>query len=225
MLESQVLEPKGLTDPYLVLDLPLWDLDGSSFKSRDRFGHLCTVTGATWGLQGRKGDGIDDRIVLPSSAALFPAQCTWFTWVKFNVVNDTMYFMSTDAAGSNVGDFGLGFNNTDDKVHLYGYDTGSIDVSPDNACVADTWYCFAVLFGTGGIKYYIATNTTSFALQADSDVSTQAPAETQLLTLMAQRPDGSNALNGIQGDTVIKSRRLSIIELNNLWQETKGRYT
>ena len=40
-------------DPSLVLYLPLYELDGSSFRSRDAYGHLATVTGALWTPQGR----------------------------------------------------------------------------------------------------------------------------------------------------------------------------
>src|SRR3990167_5915362 len=49
-------------DPSLVLYLPLWKKDGSSFMSDDAYGHLATVTGATWGSQGRTFDGVDDLI-------------------------------------------------------------------------------------------------------------------------------------------------------------------
>jgi len=49
-------------DPSLVLYLPLYQLDGSSFMDKSAYGHLCQNTGATWGIQGRTFDGIDDRI-------------------------------------------------------------------------------------------------------------------------------------------------------------------
>ena len=49
-------------DPSLVFYLPLYELDGDSFMSKDAYGHLCTVTGALWTLQGRYYDGVDDLI-------------------------------------------------------------------------------------------------------------------------------------------------------------------
>ncbi len=52
-------------DPGLVLYLPLHWLDGDSFVSKDKHGHLCTVSGAVWTSRGRSFDGVDDRITGP----------------------------------------------------------------------------------------------------------------------------------------------------------------
>jgi len=57
-------------DPSLVLYLPLYQLDGSSFMSQDACGHLCTVTGAAWRPYSRYFDGSDDKIALPTSLSL-----------------------------------------------------------------------------------------------------------------------------------------------------------
>jgi len=46
-------------DPSLVLYLPLYQLDGWAFMSRDAYGHLCSVTGAKWTPQGRDLDEQD----------------------------------------------------------------------------------------------------------------------------------------------------------------------
>ena len=51
-----------VSDSSLVLYLPLYWPDGSSFMSRDACGHLCTVTGALWRPNGRYFDGTDDCI-------------------------------------------------------------------------------------------------------------------------------------------------------------------
>ena len=57
-------------DPSLVLYLPLYQLDGASFMSKGKHGHLCTVTGALWRPSGRYFDGTDDKIDCGSSAVL-----------------------------------------------------------------------------------------------------------------------------------------------------------
>ncbi len=48
----------------LVYFAPLWHpgLAGATFLTRDRYGRLCTVTGATWGSTGRTFDGTADVI-------------------------------------------------------------------------------------------------------------------------------------------------------------------
>ena len=53
-------------DPSLALYLPLYELDGASFVSRDAYGYLCTITGASWKLRGYKFDGVDDYGQAPS---------------------------------------------------------------------------------------------------------------------------------------------------------------
>ena len=69
-------------DPSLVLYLPLYELDGASFMSKDKHGHLCTVTGALWRPYGRYFDGSDDKIACGSSSAILPDAFTVIAWVK-----------------------------------------------------------------------------------------------------------------------------------------------
>ena len=55
--------PNGfISDPSLVLYLPLYQLDGTAITSKDAYGHLCSVTGVTWRPDGRCFDGVDDEI-------------------------------------------------------------------------------------------------------------------------------------------------------------------
>ena len=48
-----------------ILDLPLRYLEGSSFMSRDVYGHLCTNYGSKWQLDGRYFDGNKRYIATP----------------------------------------------------------------------------------------------------------------------------------------------------------------
>ena len=74
-------------DPYLVLYLPLYELDGASFMSKDAYGHLCTVIGALWRPNGRYFDGIDDRIDL--GIALLGNANTLEIWARRFDATDT----------------------------------------------------------------------------------------------------------------------------------------
>lgn len=75
-----------------VFYAPLWrpDLGGSTFTTIGDGGiptHLCTVTGATWGIQGRTFDGSDDKITIPHSTV-------------FNITNElTVEFWFKTSAG------------------------------------------------------------------------------------------------------------------------------
>ena len=69
------LLPIDRNDPTLALYLPLWyphgDMTGSTIYSYDTNRHSCTVTGATWGSQGRSFDvAADDDINCGSAIAL-----------------------------------------------------------------------------------------------------------------------------------------------------------
>ena len=57
-------------DPFVCLYLPLRELDGASFMSRDHYGHLCTVAGARWTPEGYSYDKVDDVITIPDHVAV-----------------------------------------------------------------------------------------------------------------------------------------------------------
>lgn len=57
-------------DPSLVFWLPLRELDGASFASKDAYGHAGTVVGAFWTPQGWYFDGVDDKISFGNPTAL-----------------------------------------------------------------------------------------------------------------------------------------------------------
>ena len=71
-------------DPSLRLYLPLYELDGQSFRSRDAYGHLCTVTGAKRGFNWWEFDGVDDVITIPHSSAHLFSNVTVIAWVNYN---------------------------------------------------------------------------------------------------------------------------------------------
>lgn len=72
-----------LLDPSCILYLPLYRLDGALIRSRDAYGHLATVSGATWGLQGRYFDGIGDKIETANKAVFaIPTYFTAYIWLK-----------------------------------------------------------------------------------------------------------------------------------------------
>jgi len=62
-------EVNFIFDPSLVAYLPLYQLDGGSFASRDAYGHLCTVAGALWRPDGHYFDNTDDYINCANDAS------------------------------------------------------------------------------------------------------------------------------------------------------------
>ncbi len=81
MLKTLDVQKEFVLDPSLRLYLPLYLLDGSKFTSKDAYGHLCTVTGASWGIQGRNFRGATDLISITAPPAL--ADMTTFTIIMW----------------------------------------------------------------------------------------------------------------------------------------------
>jgi len=70
-------------DPSLVLYLPLYGLDGASFMSRDAYGRVCTVSGASWNPNGYYFDGTDDFINIGNAnLVLGSTPRTALAWIK-----------------------------------------------------------------------------------------------------------------------------------------------
>ena len=85
--------PSFVYDPSCVLYVPFWKRDGITFISDDAFGHLCTVTDATWGIQGRSYDDVGDQIISANSTAFEVTSSTGFTlgcWVKKTAADQSM---------------------------------------------------------------------------------------------------------------------------------------
>ena len=109
-------------DPSLVLYLPLYQLDGASFMSKDAYGRLCTVTGALWRPDGHYFDGSDDNIVVSKNVL------GGLNAVTIEILIKNLSFTSYDYLAGNVS--GGGAN---DSAGLFGYssavyfDTRTVD--------------------------------------------------------------------------------------------------
>ena len=95
MLDTLKVQRDFILDPSLLLYLPLYELDGKKFMSKDAYGHLCTVTGALWRPNGREFDG-DDYISLPAGAGLTPEEGTIIIWMKFSRDDANEYLFSSN---------------------------------------------------------------------------------------------------------------------------------
>ncbi len=84
-----------IPDPYLALHLPLHELDGNSFMSKDAYGHLCTASGGLWTPQGRSFDGVDDRIEVPASPGII-SQAQGTLSIRFNTSAASVLFSMSD---------------------------------------------------------------------------------------------------------------------------------
>lgn len=204
-------------DPSLVLYLPLYELDGASFMSKDAYGHLCTVTGALWRPNGRYFDGIDDYITVSDTASLrITGNLTIEGWVK---LNDNAGF-ETFTARYYAREFEARFTNGV-MVFLDG-DGANCNVYTGTNAAGTNWVHVAWVRGTTFTTYINGLFDKSQALGAYT-----VTAGTNDVIIGARKiaaEPASNFLNGIIGEMRIFNRALTPLEVQHNYLATKWRY-
>ena len=96
-------------DPSLVLYLPLSELDGDSFRSRDAYGHLCTVTGASWRHEGMYFNGTDDDVDITNVLSVLASSTGGTILIWFSPVD------ASPAPADKI----IAFGDTDSQEFIY----------------------------------------------------------------------------------------------------------
>lgn len=202
-----------LFDPSLVFYLPLNELDGSAFKSKDAHGHLCTATGALWTPKGRDFDGDDDKITLPS--ILTSGDWSWMGWINSDAQDDTLNGVFA-MEGGQVFWYGGNAGVFADK---FGALIGSSPyVLADTAVVTGSWQMVgcAIEENTGTYNFYQQGMPDGSSIDADG---AKYPSDPQL---------GARStiqfFNGKIGEVFIYSRALTPLEFHHNYLATKWRY-
>ena len=74
--------PGNIITEGLILHLPLYELNGDSFISKDDYGHACTASGAYWTSHGHYFDGVNDNVSIAHHTSLNPsAEMTHVAWI------------------------------------------------------------------------------------------------------------------------------------------------
>ncbi len=218
-----------ITDPSLVLHLPLWQLDGTSFMEKSAYGHLCTATGALWRPDGRLFDG-NDYIALASNVTKGLPALTIIAWAKlsdksasqsmvgdYNGPNDTsVVFGINDVAGTSTHKV---------MVDIKGEDSASSgDKNGDTTTLAyGSWYCYGMSWNQSTIPLFVnglLDNTP--AAYVDTQLESTVTLNT---TIGAYQPAGGNFnILGTLGELWIFSRAYTPLEIQNIHLESKWRY-
>lgn len=211
-------------NPHLVLYLPLYKLDGVSFKSHDAYGHLCTVTGATWRIQGRTMAGGDDYIAVPAHASLaITDKITILMWIK--------------AKASSLNQTALGKSaNSDWRIYenpagswRFALKTAVDTFSVASAATVTNWNLFGGTYdkdaGANNMIPYLngVAGTPATATGAINDTS----ASVLYIGIRGDStPPGTiqAPYNGIYGELWIYNRALSQPEISRIHQYTGWRY-
>jgi len=212
-----------LRDPSVVLYLPLYELDGGAFKSADNYGHLCTVTGATWGIQGRDFVGTG-YISLGNNAAFTPNSITIGFWCYARPTAGYPEIVSCS-------------NDTDGAYKIYRTPTGTFAcclATDDNA-----WNCAAVYTAAttdnswqlvwmtydkdgGANNLKLALNDSAAVNIATKTGNLKATGDNLTIGARDSTPDAP--FDGIVEEVIIYNRALNPMERQHNYLATKWRY-
>ncbi len=209
-------------DPSLVLYLPLYELDGSSFMSKDAYGHLATVTGALWIPEGRHFDGQDDEILVINHASLNPSQVTAIAWAKsdnalwnawtglvYQEKNNKLVYVLHPGGGSTNFFFYIGDG------------TGNINYSAYlGVPVITDWHMYAGTYDGATIRSYVdAVPGTPKA-----ETMSMATDSTNPLVIGNDSALPNRHFDGKEGEVWVFNRILTPLEIQNIYLATKWRY-
>ena len=204
-------------DPALRLYLPLYELDGSPFMSKDAYGHLNTATGTRWTLQGRAFNATTDKVVVPASPSLTfgTGNWSWLTWVKMPRAKNKFIL-----GKGGVGDVAWRAEVTAGATRLYF--KGEASFVSANALFDHNTLTFlaAVRVGNDCLFYRngVLFSTSVGALTTGND-------DTDTDLFIGSRTGATTALDGTMGEILMYSRDLTPFEIQHKYLATKWRYT
>lgn len=221
-------------DPSLVLYLPLYQLDGASFVSKDAHGHLCSVTGALWRPNGHYFDDTDDYIDFSASISTFASLTVgtveaWFRVPSVVLENKTLFAISHSADASS--EWLVGLDSVAGKyLKLLCREGGTHINAKDNTDVADNvWHHLAVVVSTSGNKMILDNRELTLSYTT-GDATTQKffadvlTADTIGIGRNVDSSGGEWFWGGDVGELRIYSRALTPQEIQHNYLATKWRY-
>lgn len=214
-----------------VLYLPLWrpDMVGSSFISRDVYGHLCTVTGATWRPYGRYFDGTDDKITIGTAASLaITGSLTIITWFNLSSLA-TVGPLVNKCQSTSRRAFLSYFNSSPNAIEFYISSDGTSSnrafrISSSTGLNDDTWHMFAGVYvpsTTQDIYLDGALNNGALTGTIQAGIYNNV---TDAPTIGQMHTNDDYFFKGTIGETLVYNRALSQSEISRLYLATKWRY-
>ena len=213
-----------------VMYLPFWskDLSGPVFKSVDSFGHICTVTGATYGSLGRTYDGVDDKIVIPQASSINNlATATYIAWLKFNTGygegTATYLFQKLGTAGyvyiasaGNVNDGKVFAKRLTDNTDAKGYSTDAIS--------ENVWTMLGITWSsTLWLDVYLQGTEVAAYDNHQQGIGNLVDDSGTDLTI-GNRSDTTQTVDGVTGEVWWYNREFSAAEMLYIYNATRWRY-
>jgi hypothetical protein len=210
---------RNITDPSLVLNLPLYDLDGAAFMSKDAYGHLCTNFGSVWTLHGRSLDGVDDFIQTPASPAFNfgTGDFTMEAWARPDVlVGDHRALITLSTPRRHLD---LTLDNGGLSAAIYLEIAEVVQLSPPLSWVIGQWYHIAINRLAGVTRIFRDGIVVSSATNQAAAVSAGPGFYIGRFPTPSLHP-----WNGLIGEVHIYNRALTPQENQRNYLATKWRY-
>lgn len=205
-------------DPSLVLYLPFYKLGGASFMSKDKHGHLCTVTGAVWTPGGRLFDGLDDKINVGRPSVLdITGAIALEVWFKYTNQGSLFDKLSIGAANA----YALYANATSLQLELRGLGDGRLQLSTTDHTDGAWHHLLGTYDGSSATYIYFDGEL----LGTESDSGSISVAAVDLYVGARPRSTGDdNFFKGTIGEARIYNRYLTPLESQHNYLATKWRY-
>jgi hypothetical protein len=213
-------------DPSLVLYLPLYDLDGGSFASKDAYGHRCTVAGALWRPNGHCFDGVDDYMEVAHHASqLLTTGGTIEAWIKPNGWGEDNLGSIIDKSAPPAYQGGDGFTfrlGGGSELVAVQINAGTQRTSNASSISLGNWHhVVATWDNTGYVTIYVngsQSGTPGISADPSGIITTNALA-------IGNRSGGTDrTFDGLIGEMRIYNRTLTSQEIQHNYLTTKWRY-
>jgi len=194
-------------------------MTGSPIYSYDKNRHAGTVTGATWGYQGRTFDGTDDRINCGDKAVFnLTDAITLMAWI--NVTTDVGY-AGVIAKGTAGGYYLLDLDAGGDYARANWVGVSGAHPVVDNTVelINGTWYLIGWSYDRQNSRLWVN------GVNVQTDPQTEAIlSATGGSLLIGEDFSGAADFNGIIGDCWLYNRVLTLAEIQHIYNATKWRY-
>ena len=212
--------PNGfISDPSLVFYLPFYRLDGATITSKDAYGHLCSVTGASWRPGGRYFDGVDDEIDCGNGSSIqIGVAITIELWGKFvgytGSFRQVVWKRFSDGNGEQGWQFYL--NSNSNTVHILRWLDG-VAIGVDSTFTPGEFSHIVFTYDGATQKLYIDGNLVAVSIADTSTVKTATD------LLIGANP-GAGYVSGTIGEIRMYNRALAPLEIQHNYLATKWRY-
>ncbi|MFQ6122817.1 MAG: LamG domain-containing protein [Dehalococcoidales bacterium] len=220
-------------DPGLVLYLPLYQLSGASFMSKDAYGHLGTVTGASWRPRGHYFDGTDDIIYISNPSFIDDTSGTIEVWVSFDNVSAQHMYVATCVNGATSHEIQMPLRrDSNNELQFTAYSPGSQPWectlnSPNNTITDAGWHHIVFTSDGSKVRCYVdgeeRTLTPSVGSNSGQWFGTATNSDTFCVGAI-KRASIVAPMAGTVGEVRLYSRALTPQEIQHNYLATKWRY-